>query len=80
VIASGLAKAEIEISKLENWQNEIRKEIGKEKKVLEEVKISEEALALFNEKIRPLIKEHAITGTPGKEKMEALKKSLERFT
>lgn len=75
VIASGLAKAEIEISKLENWQNEIRADIGKEKKVLEEVKISDEALALFDGEIRPLLKEHAITGAPGKEKMEALKKA-----
>lgn len=74
IIAEALGKAEVEIKKLENWQNEIRKEIGKEKKVLEEEKISEESLALFEEKIRPVLKDHAVTGVPGKEKMESLKK------
>jgi polyribonucleotide nucleotidyltransferase len=74
IISDALGKAEVEIKKLENWQREIRKEIGKEKKVLEEEKISNETLALFEEKIRPVLKDHTVTGIPGKEKMERLKK------
>lgn len=73
-ISLAFAKAEEEISKLEAWQKEICKEIGKEKKVLEVSKMSEESLALFEEKIRPELRAHAMTKTPGKEKMEELKK------
>ncbi|MDQ5883192.1 MAG: polyribonucleotide nucleotidyltransferase [Patescibacteria group bacterium] len=73
-IAEALGKAEMEIKKLENWQKEIRAEIGKEKKVLEVEKVSDEALAIFEEKIRPVLKDHAVTGTSGKAKMEELKK------
>lgn len=73
VISAGLAKAETEIAKLEAWQKEIRSEIGKEKKVIEEEKMSDESLKLFEEKIRGELKSHAITNTPGKEKMEELK-------
>jgi polyribonucleotide nucleotidyltransferase len=74
-IAQALGEAELEIKKLENWQKEIRAEIGKEKKVLEIEKISQEALDLFEEKIRPEFMSHAMTKTPGKEKMEELKKA-----
>ncbi len=73
VIAAGLAKAEVEIAKLEMWQQEIRKDIGAPKKVLEILTLTNEVLALFEDKIRPVLKEHAITGTSGKAKMEELK-------
>ncbi|MDQ5901469.1 MAG: polyribonucleotide nucleotidyltransferase [Patescibacteria group bacterium] len=73
-IAAALGEAEVEISKLENWQKEIRAEIGKEKKVLEIGSVSKEALDIFEEKIRPNFMSHAMTKTPGKEKMEELKK------
>ena len=74
-IAAALGEAEAEISKLENWQKEIRAEIGKEKKVLETESISKEALDIFEDKIRPNFMSHAMTKTPGKEKMEELKKT-----
>lgn len=74
-IAAALGEAEVEISKLENWQKEIRAEIGKEKKVLETESISKEALDIFEDKIRPNFMSHAMTKTPGKEKMEELKKT-----
>lgn len=73
-ISEALGKAEIEIGKLENWQNEIRTEIGKIKKALEIEPMNEISAKIFEEKIRPVLKDHAITGVPGKEKMESLKK------
>jgi polyribonucleotide nucleotidyltransferase len=73
-ISEALGKTEIEIGKLENWQNEIRTEIGKIKKALEIEPMNEISAKIFEEKIRPVLKDHAITGVPGKEKMESLKK------
>ncbi len=79
VIASSLAKAEIEIAKLENWQKEIRADIGKEKKVLEVEKMSETSLQIFEKEIRPKLKSSAMTNTPGKEKMEELKAEFKKI-
>jgi polyribonucleotide nucleotidyltransferase len=73
IIAAGLAKASTEITKLENWQKEIVKEIGKTKRVVEKENISSESLALFNEKISPVLKDHVMTNTAGKDKMEEIK-------
>lgn len=74
VIAAGLAKASIEITKLENWQKQIVSEIGKAKRVVEIPAIGDAAKNLFEEKIRPVLREHVMTNTAGKEKMEILKK------
>jgi polyribonucleotide nucleotidyltransferase len=73
VIAIGLAKAITEIEKIEAWQKEIVKETGKEKRALNKETISEESLKLFEEKISPIIKDHVMTNTAGKERMEYLK-------
>ena len=73
VIAAGLAKASTEIAKLENWQKEIGKELGKTKRVIEKENVSAEVLAIFNDKIAGVLKDYVMTGTPGKEKMEEIK-------
>ncbi len=73
VIAAGLAKASTEITKLENWQKEIGKELGKTKRVIEKENVSAEVLAIFNDKIAGVLKDYVMTGTPGKEKMEEIK-------
>ncbi len=73
IIAAGLAKASVEIMKLENWQKEIVKEIGKAKRVVTKEEISAEALALFNEKIAGVLKDYVMTNTAGKDKMEEIK-------
>ncbi len=74
VIAAGLAKASTEITKLENWQKQIVSEIGKAKRVVEIPTIGDVAKNLFEEKIRPVLHEHVMTNTAGKEKMEILKR------
>lgn len=74
VIASGLAKASTEITKLENWQKEIQKDMGKTKRIVEIPTISAEAKALFEEKIAPNLKASVMTNTAGKESMESQKK------
>jgi polyribonucleotide nucleotidyltransferase len=74
VIASGLARASEEITKLENWQKEIVDEIGKAKRVVEIPEISPEAKKKFEEKIAPQLVTSVMTNTAGKDSMEALKK------
>ena len=64
-------KASEEITKLENFQKQIVKEIGVEKRVIEKEKISEKSIELFNENILPKM-EKAIFSGPGKKKIEEL--------
>ncbi|HPS21437.1 MAG TPA: polyribonucleotide nucleotidyltransferase [Candidatus Paceibacterota bacterium] len=70
-LEDALNQASLEITKLENWQKEIVKEIGKEKRVIEKENISEESVKLFNEKILPKM-EAAIFSGPGKKEIDAL--------
>jgi polyribonucleotide nucleotidyltransferase len=74
VIAAALAKASTEITKLENWQKEIVKEIGKTKREVSIPEISGDAKALFDEKIAPSLLTSVMTNTAGKDSMESLKK------
>lgn len=80
VIADALTKASGEITKLENWQNEIVKDLsaqagmGKTKRPVEIPEVSGDAKVLFDEKIRPVLVQNVMTNTPGKDTMEALKK------
>lgn len=73
VIAAGLAKASVEIAKLENWQKEIQKEIGKTKRAVETPEIAADVRELFEASIRPNLRDYVMTKTPGKAKMEELK-------
>lgn len=70
-LETALVKASEEITKLENFQKEIAKEIGKVKRVIEHTKASPESVALFNESILPKM-EGALFGGVGKEKIDAL--------
>jgi polyribonucleotide nucleotidyltransferase len=70
-IEEALARATEEISKLENFQKGIVKEIGKEKRVIEKEKISDASVKLFNENILPKM-EAAIFSGPGKKEIDAL--------
>lgn len=73
VISSSLLKATNEITKIENWQKEIVSEIGKQKSEIVIEEISEEAKKLFDEKIKPNLRDHVITNISGKEKIEEIK-------
>lgn len=64
-------RASEEITKLENWQKGIAKEIGHEKRVIEKETISEESVKLFNDNILPKM-EKAIFSGPGKKEIDAL--------
>ena len=63
--------ASAEITKLENFQKEIAKEIGKEKRVIEKETIKEESVKLFNEQILPKM-EAAIFSEVGKAHIDEL--------
>lgn len=73
IISSSLLKATNEITKIENWQKEIVSEIGKQKSEIVIEEISEEAKKLFDEKIKPKLRDHVITNISGKEKIEEIK-------
>jgi polyribonucleotide nucleotidyltransferase len=70
-IEEALKVASAEITKLENFQKNIAKEIGKEKRIIEKETISPESVKLFEEKILPEM-DSAIFEGPGKEKIDAL--------
>ena len=70
-LESALQRASEEITKLENFQKNIVKEIGKTKRVIEKETISPESVALFNEQILPHIEEAIFAGA-GKEKIDHL--------
>ena len=70
-LEEALKKATEEITKIENFQKEIVKEIGKEKRVIEKEKISEESVALFKENILPKMEEAIFSGA-GKKKIDEL--------
>ncbi|MFA5095553.1 MAG: polyribonucleotide nucleotidyltransferase [Candidatus Paceibacterota bacterium] len=60
-----------EITKLENFQKKIVAEIGIPKRVIEEEKISDESVKLFNENILPKMKSALFAGA-GKKKIDEL--------
>lgn len=70
-LTEALELASLEITKLEEFQKNIQKEIGHEKRVIEHEKISEESLNLFKENILPKM-EGAIFAGAGKKKIDEL--------
>ena len=70
-LEEALQAASEEITKLENFQKNIVKEIGREKRVIEKEIISPESFALFNENILPKM-EQAIFGEVGKKHIDEL--------
>jgi polyribonucleotide nucleotidyltransferase len=77
-ISEALRKASEEITKLENFQKEIVKEIGKEKRIIEKEEISKESLNLFNEFILPKM-EKAIFSGPGKKETTELSREWRKL-
>lgn len=70
-LESALAQAVEEIAKLENFQKQIVKEIGKAKRVIEKETINPDSVELFNANILPKMEE-AIFAGPGKKEIDAL--------
>ena len=70
-IEEALKRASKEIAKLEDFQKKIVKEIGKEKRIIEQEKINPESVELFNKNILSKM-ENAIFSGAGKEKIDAL--------
>jgi polyribonucleotide nucleotidyltransferase len=70
-IEEGLKTALAEITKIENWQKEIVREIGKEKHPVEKIELPAESLRLYKEKIAPRL-EAAVFSGAGKKALSAL--------
>ncbi len=70
-IEEALMKATEEIAELENFQKQIVKEIGKEKRVIEKEVLNPESLKMFNENILPKMEEAIFAGA-GKAKIDEL--------
>lgn len=64
-------RASEEITKLENFQKQIVKEIGKEKRVIEKEEINPESVAIFESEILPKMEDAIFTG-PGKKEIDEL--------
>jgi polyribonucleotide nucleotidyltransferase len=70
-LEEALKLASTEITKLEDFQKNIVKEIGKEKRIIEKEKISDESVKLFNENILSKM-EGAIFSGAGKKEIDEL--------
>src|SRR5258708_5784761 len=70
-LEEALARASEEITKLENFQKNIVKEIGHEKRVIAKETILLQSVELFNKEILPKM-EAAIFAGPGKKEIDAL--------
>ncbi|MEK7140352.1 MAG: polyribonucleotide nucleotidyltransferase, partial [Patescibacteria group bacterium] len=70
-LEEALIEASKEITKLEKFQQDIVKEIGKKKRVIEHEKISPESVDLFKKDILPKM-EKAIFSGPGKHEIDEL--------
>ncbi|HWA32021.1 MAG TPA: polyribonucleotide nucleotidyltransferase [Candidatus Paceibacterota bacterium] len=70
-LEEALSAASSEITRLEEFQKMIAKEIGKEKRVIETEKVSAESKAMFDKEILPKM-EAAIFSGPGKAKIDEL--------
>jgi len=70
-LEEALKVASKEITKLEEFQNTIAKEIGRENRVIEKEVVSEESVKLFNENILPKMEEAIFAGA-GKKKIDEL--------
>ncbi|MFP4539633.1 MAG: polyribonucleotide nucleotidyltransferase [Candidatus Paceibacterota bacterium] len=66
--------AKEDLEKLQNFQKEVIEKKVVEKETIEKPSISSEIKDLFTKEIEPKLKEAAFTNTPGKEKVEKLKK------
>lgn len=70
-LEEALKKASEEITKLENFQKNIAKEVGKTKRVIEKEEILKDSVDLFNANILPKMEEAIFAGA-GKEKIDHL--------
>lgn len=70
-LEEALKVASAEITKLEEFQKNIVREIGQEKRVIEKDVITQESIDLFNQNILPKMEE-AIFAGPGKKKIDDL--------
>ncbi len=70
-LEEALKRASEEISKLEDFQKKIVKEIGKEKRVIEKENIDPQSVKLFNENILPKMSDAIFAGA-GKAKIDEL--------
>lgn len=70
-IVKAFELASLEITKLENFQKNIVKEIGKEKRLIEKESIDPNSVALFNKEILPKMEEAIFSG-PGKKRIDEL--------
>jgi polyribonucleotide nucleotidyltransferase len=70
-LEEALKMASLEITKLENWQKAIVKEIGKEKRVIPKEDIDPESVELFKKEILPHMEEAIFAGA-GKKKIDEL--------
>lgn len=71
-IVKGMELAKTELNKLQKFQEKIFSEINKTKVVIPKPQISEETIALFEEKIKPIFMQKVFSGNAGKTDLSEL--------
>lgn len=72
-VTEALALAAQEITKIQKFQEDTIREIGKEKRIIPQPTVSKGVEALFEKEIAPKLDEYVFTGTPGDSKIYELK-------
>jgi polyribonucleotide nucleotidyltransferase len=72
VVNEGLAKASIEIEKIQKWQEKIVKEIGKKKTEVKLPRPTPGTEELFKKEIAPKLAKHVFSDEPGHEKINEI--------
>jgi polyribonucleotide nucleotidyltransferase len=73
-LTGALASASQELLKIQQFQEQVIKEIGKEKRVVETQELSAEIVSVFTNAIEPKLPSAVISGEAGKKSINALKK------
>ena len=71
-IIKAMELAQVELDKLQKFQEKIFTELGKEKVKILKPAVSPKTLTLFEEKIQPIFMERVFSGNPGKEDLSYL--------
>lgn len=74
IVAEGLTRASEEIEKIQEFQKQVIREVGKEKRSIERASVSDETIALFDREIRPRIDDVLFSRDSSKEGTKLLLK------
>jgi polyribonucleotide nucleotidyltransferase len=78
-VTQAIMKASEEIEKIQKWQENIIKEIGKTKRVIENKPIPTSVIELFNKEIEPILKQAIFNNESGEKSFGSVKEKWEKL-